>query len=86
MLGAAVTVITNDGAIREGSVDIPRGDPRSRATRDELAAKAHLFADDRIGSEAVDELIERVRAIELEPNLDVVLALVRGVPAAARET
>ena len=83
--GAAVTIATTDGTIREGSVDVPRGDPRSRATRDELAAKAHLFADDRIGSEAVDELIERVRALEAEPNLDAVLGLVRGVPAAARE-
>jgi 2-methylcitrate dehydratase PrpD len=82
VLGAAVTIATTDGAIREGSVDIPRGDPRSRATRTELAAKAHLFGDDRIGSEAVDELIERVRAIEHEPNLDAVLGLVRGTAAA----
>jgi 2-methylcitrate dehydratase PrpD len=81
--GAAVTVATTAGTIREGSVDVPRGDPKSRATRDELAAKAHLFGDDRIGSDAVDELIGRVRAIELEPNLDAVLGLVRGVPAAA---
>ncbi|HYI65786.1 MAG TPA: MmgE/PrpD family protein [Candidatus Limnocylindrales bacterium] len=80
--GAAVIVATTDGTVREGSVDVPRGDPKSRATRDELAAKAHLFGDDRIGSESVDELIGRVRAIELEPNLDAVLGLVRGVPAA----
>jgi 2-methylcitrate dehydratase PrpD len=85
VLGAAVTIATTDGAIREGSVDVPRGHPRSRATRDELAAKAHLFGDDRIGSEAVNELITRVRAIEQEPNLDAVLGLVRGVPAEGRE-
>jgi 2-methylcitrate dehydratase PrpD len=76
-LGASVAVMTADGARHEGAVDIPRGDPRSPASRDELSAKAHDFGDDRIGPAAVDELIGRVRGIADEPDLGPILALVR---------
>lgn len=76
-LGSTVVVTTRDGSVAEASVSVPRGDPRSRATRDELAAKAHLFADDRIGADAVDELIGTVRSIADQPRLDGLLALIR---------
>jgi 2-methylcitrate dehydratase PrpD len=79
LLGSRVEVVTRDGSVLHGAVDVPRGDPRSRATRDELQAKAHLFGDDRIGRDAVDELIGLVRTIDEQPRLDRVLELV-GVP------
>ena len=76
-LGSRVLVTTKTGRSSEASVDVPRGNPRSRATRDELAAKAHLFADDRIGADAVDELIGLVRGIAAEPTLDRLLSILR---------
>jgi 2-methylcitrate dehydratase PrpD len=77
-LGANVELVTRDGSRHSGSVSVPRGDPRSRATRDELGAKAHTFGDDRIGADAVDELIGLVRTIDAQPRLDRILELVRG--------
>ncbi len=76
-LGSTVTITARDGSTAEASVSIPRGDPRSRPTRDELAAKAHRFADDRIGADAVDELVGFVRGIADTPNLDPLVALLR---------
>lgn len=76
-LGSRVVVVSRDGSTAEATVDVPRGDPRSRATRDELAAKAHLFADDRIGPEQVDELVEHVRGIADQPTLDGLIASIR---------
>ena len=76
-LGSRVVVTSRDGSTAEATVDVPRGDPRSRATRAELAAKAHLFADDRIGPEHVDELIAHVRGIAEHPTLDRLIAIVR---------
>jgi 2-methylcitrate dehydratase PrpD len=82
-LGARVAVTTVDGVRHEASVDIPRGDPRSPATVDELASKAHDFGDDAIGRDAVDELIGRVRGITQEADLRAILSLVRPPTPAA---
>ena len=76
-LGSRVAVTTVDGTRHEASVDIPRGDPRSPATADELATKAHDFGDDAIGRDAVDELIGRVRGVADEDDLRAILSLVR---------
>lgn len=76
-LGSRVVAISRDGSTAEAEVDVPRGDPRSRATRAELAAKAHLFADDRIGPTQVDELVEHVRGIADQPTLDGLIAFIR---------
>jgi 2-methylcitrate dehydratase PrpD len=75
---ARVRVTTSDGTHHEAFVDIPPGDPRRPATSADLAGKAHLFGDDRIGPANVDELISRVRAIEQEPDLGTILTLARG--------
>ena len=76
-LGASVEVTTKDGTTRSASVDTPKGHPNSRATRDELAAKVRECAPRRMALDAVEELIERVRAIEQEPNLTRILELTR---------
>ena len=76
-LGATVQVTGQDGRVRTASVETPKGHPRSPATRDELGAKVQRCAPDRMNAAAVGELIERVRVIEDEPNLDRILDLVR---------
>ena len=79
-LGARVRITTADGRILDGAVDRPRGDPRTPATRDELATKAHRFGDERLGSAVIDELVERMRSIDREPDVRPLLAIVRGAP------
>jgi 2-methylcitrate dehydratase PrpD len=76
-LGATVEITGRDGRVRSASVETPKGHPRMPATRDELAAKVRRCAPPRMSAASVDELIERVRAIEHEPNLDRILSLVR---------
>ena len=75
-LGATVDVTTRDGQTLSASVETPKGHPRSRATRDEMAAKVRECAPPRMTRESVDELIERVRGIENEPSLSRILELV----------
>ncbi|HEY6608818.1 MAG TPA: MmgE/PrpD family protein [Candidatus Limnocylindria bacterium] len=76
-LGATVEVTTRDGTLHTASVETPKGHPRSPASRDELAAKVRRSAPVRMQPELVEELIERVRGIEREPNLARILELVR---------
>jgi 2-methylcitrate dehydratase PrpD len=76
-LGASVEVTTKDGTTHTAAVDTPRGHPRSRASRDELAEKVRRFAPQRMSREMVEELIGRVREIEAEPSIGRILELVR---------
>ncbi len=76
-LGATVQVTARDGRVRTESVETPKGHPLSPATREELTAKVRRCTPDRMPPGSVNELIERVRAIEDEPNLDRILELVR---------
>jgi 2-methylcitrate dehydratase PrpD len=76
-LGATIEVTGKDGRVHAASVETPKGHPRSPATRDELTAKVRRCAPQRMSAESVDELLKRVRGIEVEPNLDRILELVR---------
>jgi len=76
-LGARVEVTTRDGTVHTSSVETPRGHPRSPAGREQLAAKVRTCAPERMDPALVDELIERVRGIEREPDLARILELVR---------
>ncbi len=76
-LGAMVEVTGKDGRVRMASVEVPMGHPRSPADRTELAAKVRRCAPARMTPASVDELIDRVRGIENEPDLARILELVR---------
>ena len=80
--GARVEVIETDGTRHERSVAVAKGHPRDPLSSAELEQKVHRCADDVIGRDVADELIERVRALEDEENLHRILGLTR--PTATR--
>ena len=80
--GARVEVIATDGTRHERSVAVAKGHPRDPLSSAELEQKVHRCADNVLGRDVADELIERVRALEDEENLHRILGLTR--PTATR--
>lgn len=73
--GASVEVVMTDGSRHARTVEVAKGHPRDPFSQEELEAKVHRCADPVIGSDATDELIQRVLHIEDEDSIRGVLAL-----------
>ena len=64
-----MTLKTRGGAELKSQVDHPRGSIANPMSPEEMSNKAHMLGDDIIGRAQMDELIDRIRTVELLPDL-----------------
>lgn len=74
---AQVTVRLNDGRILSESVVAHHGDHRNPASQDELQRKFAFLAEDTLGREGVDGVMETVARLEELPDIRELTALLR---------
>jgi 2-methylcitrate dehydratase len=80
-VGNPVTIRTTDGRSYSARVDIPRGDPESPLTDDELLIKYRDCARLQLRSEDIERSIELVSKLEQLPHLGSLMTLVSTASA-----
>ena len=67
---ASVTLLTKDGKTYSTRIDYPKGDPENPLTWDELIDKFRNLISPVLGEARQNEIIERVRSLEQEQDLE----------------
>ena len=67
---ASVTLLTKDGKSYSTRIDYPKGDPENPLTWDELIDKFRNLISPVLGEARQNEIIERVRSLEKEQDLE----------------